>query len=125
MNANDLHTDVQPFRTAAWVLGAFGTFLIMVLLVWALIRMTRPEDLAAARARERFQFLQEVRQSEAQAVANYGWVDKEKGIVIVPIDRSVELVLDEWQDPAAARSNLIARVVKAKTPPPPPPNPYE
>ena len=37
----------------------------------------------------------------------------------IPIDRAVELSLKLWQDPAAARSNLIARVEKATAVPPP------
>jgi hypothetical protein len=118
----------RKLRVTAWIVGALGTLLIMVVLVGVMIRVTRPEDLAAARARERRQFLQEVRQAEAQAVASYAWVARDKGFVSVPIDRSMELVLAEWQNPAAARSNLIARVAKAKEPPPKPPepaNPYE
>jgi hypothetical protein len=115
-------------RTTAWAVGALGTFLIMGLLVGALIRYTRPEDLTAARAAERARFLAEVLQTETPLVTTYGWIDREKGFVRVPVERGMELMLKEWQDPAAARSNLIVRVQKAKELPPPPPepeNPYE
>jgi len=55
-------------------------------------------------------------------------VNKDKGIVRLPIQRAVELTLQEWQNPAAARSNLISRVDKATAVPPKAPekpNPFE
>jgi hypothetical protein len=115
-------------RALAWSIGIVGTFLIMGALVWALIVSTRPEPLAALRAAERVAFLAEVRAAEAQALNEYGWVDQAKGIVRLPIREVLPLVEREWRDPAAARSNLIARVLKAtEVAPPPPaaPNPYE
>jgi hypothetical protein len=48
----------------------------------------------------------------------YDWQDQAKGFVRIPIERAKELVLEEWQDPAAARSNLMARAAKALPPPP-------
>jgi hypothetical protein len=90
-----------------------------------LLRTTRPEDLAAARTRERLQFREEVRAADAQALSRYAWQDQAKGLVRIPIERAMELVIREWQDPAAARSNLIARVEVATAPPPEPENPYE
>ena len=59
---------------------------------------------------------------------SYGWVDQAKGVVRLPIAEARKLALREWQNPAAARSNLIARVEKATAAPPPPPakpNPFE
>ena len=112
-------------RTTAWVLGALGTLLIVAALVLLLIRSTQPEDLTASRARERTQFLQEVSQAEAEAVTQYAWQNKEKGLVRLPVDRALELFVVEWQDPAAGRAELIARVEAATAPPPEPENPYE
>jgi hypothetical protein len=39
------------------------------------------------------------------------------------VDDAIKLAEREWQNPAAARSNLIARVDKANPPPAPPPPP--
>jgi len=108
-------------RTAAWVVGMLGTLLLMGVLAWILVRSTRPEDLTAARAVERYKFLQEVRQSEATILTSYAWQDQAKGFVRIPVHRAMELVAQEWQEPARARSNLIARVEKAAEPPPKPP----
>jgi hypothetical protein len=38
--------------------------------------------------------------------------------VRLPINEAMKLALREWQNPAAARSNLIARVEKATAVPP-------
>jgi hypothetical protein len=112
-------------RRTAWVLGSLGTLALMAFLVWVLVQSTRPEDLTAARARERTQFLAEVQQAEAEAVTDYAWQDKEKGLVRLPVVLAMELVVQEWQEPAEARARLISRVEEATAPPPEPDNPYE
>jgi hypothetical protein len=115
-------------QAVAWGLGILGTFLLMAVLVGALYRYALPEPIAAARARERYQFLADQKAAEAKALTEYAWQDQAKEIVRLPIQRAIELTLQEWQNPAAARTNLIARVEKATavTPPPPAaPNPYE
>jgi len=118
----------QNGRALAWGLGILGTFLLMAILVGALYRFALPEPIAAARALERARFLADQKAAEVKALTEYSWQDPAKGIVHLPIQRAMELALVEWQDPAAARSNLIARVEKAMAVPPPPPaapNPYE
>jgi len=119
---------VEKFKISVWVVGIAGTFLLTAVLVWAMYHYTRPEDLTAARVLERYQFLEEVRASEAKALTQYAWRDREKGLVILPIERALELTLQEWQNPATGRSNLLATLAKAMEQPPPPPppvNPYE
>ncbi len=119
---------LDTVKLAAWSTAIAGTFLLMVILIWTMYHYMRPEDLNAARVQERRQFLQDIKATEAQQLNHYAWRDRDKGLVILPIDRALELTLQEWQNPAAARSNLIARIEKAleKPPPPPPPvNPYE
>ena len=72
--------------------------------------------------------LAELRAAEASELSSYGWVDQGKGIVRLPITEAMKLTLREWQNPAAARSNLIARVEKATAVPPPAPakpSPFE
>ena len=43
----------------------------------------------------------------------------------VPVERAKELILQEWQNPAAGRSNLVARAAKAFAPAAAAKNPYE
>jgi len=119
---------VEGIKLTVWATAIAGTFLLMAILVWAMVHYTRPVDLTAARVQERFQFLAEVRAAEAKITSAYSWRDREKGLVILPIERAMELTLQEWHNPEAARSNLLARLEQAMQQPPPPPppvNPYE
>jgi hypothetical protein len=116
-------------HSAALVLVALvGTFLIVAGLVWVMQYYTRPAPVNQARIAERKKFLAEIRAAEADALSHYGWVDPTKNLVRLPISRAMELLLDEWKNPAAAHSNMAARAEKAYTPPPAAPaapNPFE
>jgi len=117
----------QQFRSslAIYALGVIGSFLIVIALVWAMYRYTRPVPISGNRAAERRKALIDMRNAEAESLNGYGWVDQQKGIVRLPIARAMELTLQEYQNPAAARSNLAARAEKAAEIPPPPANKYE
>lgn len=106
---------------AAYAIAVVGTFLIMAFLVWAMRHFTQPAPLNANRAAERAKALGEIRAAEADGLNNVGWIDPVKGVVRLPIAEAMKLTEREWQNPAAARSNLIARVEKATFVPPPPP----
>jgi hypothetical protein len=108
-----------------YFLAIAGTFLIVAWLVYAMQRYTRPEPLGSARAQERRKGLADISAANTEALNNYGWVDQGKGIVRMPITNAIQLTLKEWQNPAAARSNLIARAEKAAEQPPPAPKPPE
>ncbi len=116
-------------RLAALVVGILGTFLIFLALVWAMWHYTQPAPLGEDRVAVRKKALAEMRAAEAEGLNRYGWVDQSKGVVRLPITVAMRLALQQWQNPAAARSDLVARVEKAFPPPPPPPpakpNPFE
>jgi hypothetical protein len=81
-------------------------------------------DRAAVRARA----LVEIRATEAQALNHPGWIDENRGLVRLPIAVAMQLAEREWQNPVAARSNLMARVETATAPAPQAPakpNPFE
>ncbi len=112
----------------AYLIGILGCFLIIAALVWAMQRYTQPPPLGEDRVTVRKKALAELRAAEASELDNYGWVDQGKGVVRLPIAVALQLALRDWQNPAAARSNLVARVEKATAvppPPPPKPNPFE
>ena len=128
MNHDQSQAGSDAGRLTAYAIGILGTFLIVAMLVLAMRHYTRPAPVGANRVEERYKFLQDQRAVDAKALNEYDWVDKDKGIVRLPVQRAVELTLHEWQNPAAARTNLIARVDKATAAPPKPPekpNPYE
>jgi len=102
----------------ASALGILGSLLILATLAWAIHKYTQPAPLGEDRAAVRARTLAEMRAAEADALNNAGWVDQGKGLVRLPIKDAMNLVLREWQNPPAARSNLIDRVEKATAPPP-------
>jgi hypothetical protein len=121
----------QPARERtglALFAGILGSLLIVAALVWAMQHYTQPPPLGEDRVAQRKKALAELRAAEASELTSYGWLDQTKGIVRLPIAEAMKLALREWQNPPAARSNLIARVEKATAVPPPPPakpSPFE
>ena len=95
--------------------------LIFAGLVWKMRQYTTPAPLGAERAAERAKALTELRAAETDALNNAAWIDQTKGLVRLPIAEAMKLAEREWQNPAQARSNLIARVEKANYVPPKPP----
>jgi hypothetical protein len=126
---NSQTTDNGSFKTGfAYAVAVVGAFLIVAALVWAMRHYTQAPPIDANRAAERAKALVEMRAAEAESLNNAAWLDQGKGIVRIPIDDAMKLVEKEWQNPSAARSNLIARVEKATAVPPPTPakpNPFE
>ena len=92
--------------------------LIFAGLVWKMREYTTPAPLGAVRAAERAKALADLRAEEAIALNNAGWVDPAKGVVRLPIADAVKLAEKQWQNPAQARADLIARVEKATALPP-------
>jgi hypothetical protein len=115
-----MNSQPAPERTAlAYIIGVLGSFLIVAGLVWAMRYYMQPTPLGADRAAERAKALAELRATEAEALEHAAWLDQTKGVVRLPIAEAMQMVEREWgQHPAAARSNLIARVEKATALPP-------
>ncbi len=101
-----------------FLISVLGAFLIVAALVWTMIRYTQPPPLGEDRVAVRKKALAELRAAEAEELSTYAWLDQAKGVVRLPIADALKLTLREWQNPAAARSNLIARVEKATALPP-------
>lgn len=111
----------------AYIVAAVGALLIVGGLAWITYAYTRPEPLTEDRAALRRKNLAELRASVAEVLnnPNYIWQDQAKGTVHLPVERSMELVQRLYQNPAAGRTNLIARAEKANAKLPDKPNPFE
>lgn len=122
MNSDSNNCDCKT--KSAYFFAILGAFLIVGVLVMAMQRYVQVQPINAARVAERAKALGEIRAAETDALNNIGWVDQGKGLVRLPIAEAMKLTERQWQNPAAARSNLIDRVEKATyVPPPPPPKP--
>ena len=107
-------------RTAAYLVAVVGALLIMACLVLLVKSYTQPPPVNANRVAERTKAAQEVAHAVAEQLENYAYVDSAKGQVRLPINRAIELSLPLMKNPAAARSNLLARIEKFNPPPPKP-----
>jgi hypothetical protein len=108
----------QKTRVGAYVVAFLGTFLIVALLVWLMQSYTQAPSISATRGAERMQIMSDFKALNAPLLEKYDWQDQAKGFVRVPIERAKELVLEEWQDPVTAHSNLMARAAIEFAPPP-------
>ena len=103
------------------VVGIAGAFAVVAALVGVMVTKNRPAPLDQSKIDQRKAALAEVRDAGAKGLNNYDWQDQGKGIVRLKIERAMELTQQEYQSPAAARSNLLARAEKAFYVPPPAP----
>ena len=86
----------------------FGIVLLFALfgvIVFAIIGPApRGSDYEEARAKKRVENLKTVREEADKALTTYGWIDKNKGVARIPIERAMELTVAELakQKPAPA-----------------------
>jgi hypothetical protein len=82
---------------AAAVAGTLGgVVLIFVVLAWTLIEFPDEPDLPDdPEARPAADVLAESRARDQATLNSYGWVDREKGVVRLPIDRAIEKLIEE------------------------------
>jgi hypothetical protein len=95
-------------------------FLLMFYVVRGMYIQNNPGRVNSARAAERVKVRNEVREKTTTALLQGGMIDTNKGIVRLPIARAMQMTVEAYQNPEAARSNLIARAQKAAEPVAPP-----
>jgi hypothetical protein len=123
MNENKNTPDVNSASGAAVAFIA-GALIFLVLIVIVKLTLKVPA-IDANRAKFISDNLYQIRTNEVVSLNNPGWVDKDRGVVRLPIDRAMQLTEFYWQDPAAGRNELIARAQKAAAPAPKKANPFE
>lgn len=82
------------WMTFAAVIGGFTIF-ALILLVAYLPQKPAPLPEGSKTPEERLAALAELRAKEKTGATSYGWVDQSKGIVRLPLDRAVELTVQE------------------------------
>lgn len=112
-------------RLTVSLVGVVGSLLVMAGLVWIMRQYTAPGPIDETRFAERIKNLREMRAADAVGLTTYDWVDKNRGTVRLKLERAMEIALADWQNPAAFRSNLLARVDKATAKLPEQPSEYE
>jgi hypothetical protein len=89
-----------------------GLFLTLAGLIWLMYYYTQPPPPDYAHWEERQRNLAELRARDKEWLENYGWQDQAQGKVRLTVGRAMELMVRDWQNPEAGRSNLLARLEK-------------
>jgi hypothetical protein len=116
-----IETSADNRSRSSWptVVAVLAACLIFAALVWQMKKYTQPAPaIDQARKAERAKARAELTAAETEMLNNAGWIDQTKGLVRLPIAEALKIAEHEWQNPAQARSNLIARVEKATALPP-------
>jgi|SRR5436190_15434796 len=91
-----------PFSTWVGIVLLFVVFGVIVLAVIGPV--PRGSDYEETRAKKRIENLKTSREDAAKSLTTYGWIDKNKGVARIPIERAMELTVAELaqQKPASA-----------------------
>src|SRR5438874_12976323 len=112
--------DTESLRHIAYSRAPLSTWLGVVLLfalfgviVLAIIGpMPRGSDYEETRAKKRMENLKTAQEDAEKALNSYAWVDKNKGVVRIPISRAMELTVADLAQKKPVAAGPIA------TPPP-------
>ena len=105
-----------PLSTWLGVVLLFALFGVIVLAVIG--PMPRGSDYEEMRAKKRMEQLKSVREDAEKALNTYAWVDKNKGVVHIPISRAIELTTADLAKQKPAPAGRIA-TPQAQSPAPP------
>jgi hypothetical protein len=95
-----------PFSTWVGIVALFSLFGVIVLAVVG--PSPRGDTYEQARAKKRMDNLKTAREADAKELGTYGWIDKNKGIARIPIDRAMQLAVAELAKQKPAPANPIA-----------------
>jgi DNA polymerase III subunit gamma/tau len=99
-------------------LGVAASISVVILIVGGVLaRRPRIEDVDAARAAQRIEAREKLDQADRDALTTASWVDKEKGLVRLPVADAIKLVAQDLATKKPAPSQVK---VDAPLPMPPP-----
>ena len=108
--------DTQSARTIAYSHAPFSTWLGIVflfvlfgLIVLAVIGPSpRTSDYEETRAKKRMEKLKTLHEESQKELTTYAWVDKNKGVARIPIDRAMEVTAADLAQKKPAPAGPIA-----------------
>jgi hypothetical protein len=104
-----------PFST--W-LGIVCLFVLFGLIVLAVIGPSpRTSDYEETRAKKRMEKLKALHEESQKELTTYAWVDKNKGVARIPIDRAMEVTVADLAQKKPAPAGPIATPAAPAAPP--------
>ncbi len=95
-----------PLSTWFGIVLLFALFGVIVLAVIG--PAPRGSDYEETRAKKRVDNLKTLREEAAKALTTYGWIDKNKGVARIPIERAMELTVAKLAQQKPAPAGPIA-----------------
>jgi hypothetical protein len=92
-------SDATPSSSSFWItfaaaIGGFAIF-VLILLVAYIPKQAEPLGDGIRTPAQRKAALAELHAKEIKAASTYAWADQSKGVVQLPLDRAVELTIQE------------------------------
>src|ERR1700730_18575057 len=124
-DAESLRQAVQSRAPLSTWFGIVLLFALFGVIILAVVGPTpRGADFEQKRANAREEKLKTLRQADAKELTTYGWIDKNKGVVRLPIERAMELTVSELSSnrpiPAYPIATPAAQATPAGAAPPSP-----
>jgi hypothetical protein len=110
------HPEQPRFLLAAWMWAALLFVFFGVIVAIAFAAMPRGSTYEEDRAKARAEKLKIAEEEWNKTAESYGWVDKEKGVVHIPIHRAMALELGDLQAKKTAPAGPIATPPPAEAP---------
>ena len=102
----------QVARMRAPLSAWFGIVLLFALFGVIVLAVVGPaprgSDYEETRAKKRVDNLKTLREETEKALTTYGWIDKNKGVARIPIDRAMELTVTKLAQQKPAPAGPIA-----------------
>ena len=105
-SAHSIAYSRAPFSTWLGVVCLFALFGLIVLAVIG--PSTRTSDYEEMRAKKRMEKLKALHEENQKELTTYAWVDKNKGVARIPIDRAMELTVADLAQKKPAPAGPIA-----------------
>ncbi len=116
-DAESLRQAVQSRAPLSTWLGVVLLFALFGVIVLAVVGPApRGADYEHKRANAREEKLKTLRQADAKELTTYGWIDKNKGVVRLPIERAMELTVAELSSKHPIPAYPIATPAAQATP---------
>lgn len=97
---------------AKYIRGALGIVILISAVAGLAILLyftNRPEPLNLEIVKERKAKLAEVNAKQDELISKYGWIDKPKGIVQIPIEQSMKLTVEALRNPKTVTKERTAK----------------
>jgi hypothetical protein len=95
--AKEKTTPVDALKIGSGVLGTLGGVILIVILLAVALKYTLVEPSVAGGLtdQQRFDLLTKAQAENERLTTTYGWTDKSKGIVRIPVDLAMRKLIEE------------------------------